>query len=151
MEEYETLISMLFEKDHSIAYQALLALEEDSERSGKGYQYMDTYVMLAKDPFSYRRARGLRLLACYAKWDVEHKLDAVIEEYLRCVEDEKPTCARQCIQYLPKIIDAKPEWTTRIRTYLKQVSICHHNDSMNKLLLTDIQKVLAFMDEKGAL
>lgn len=38
---------------------------------------------------SYIRTRGLTLIACNAKWDKDNKIDEIIDEYLKHIEDVK--------------------------------------------------------------
>lgn len=47
---------------------------------------------------SYIRTRGLTLIAYNAKWDEDNKIDKIIDEYLKRIEDVEPITARQCIR-----------------------------------------------------
>ena len=74
---------------------------------------------------SYIRTRGLRLIAYNAKWDIENKVNNIIDEWLKHIEDEKLITARQCIKdvvmiakYKPELIDVILEALENMRKYM---------------------------------
>lgn len=69
------------------------------------YPHMDKFIAMASSDNSYVRMRGLALIARNAKWDVDGKIDGIIDRYREHVTDEKPICARQCIKLLPPARD----------------------------------------------
>ena len=97
----EELLELLTSRNNSQAYQALKALEEMSAEGNCLYPHMDKFIAMASSGNSYVRMRGLALIARNAKWDVDGKIDGIIDRYLEHVTDEKPICARQCIKLLP--------------------------------------------------
>jgi hypothetical protein len=109
MENVTELIERLYSKDEKAAYEALQFLETESEKSNTVYKFFDRFVELIEDGNSYRRTRGLILIAANAKWDTEYKIDEIIDEYLKHILDEKPITSRQCIKVLPNIAKYKPE------------------------------------------
>ncbi len=78
------------------------------------------------------RTRRLTLIAYNAKWDKDNKIDEIIDEYLKHIEDVKPITARQCIKLLPMIAKNKPElkedivWALQKRIYLFMQTVCNH-------------------------
>lgn len=100
-EKVEELLEFLTSRNNSQAYQALKALEEMSAESNCLYPHMDKFIAMASSGNSYVRTRGLALIAHNAKWDVDDKIDGIIDGYLEHITDEKPICARQCIKLLP--------------------------------------------------
>ena len=109
IEKVEELLELLASRDNSQAYQALKALEEMSAESNCLYPHMDKFIAMASSGNSYVRTRGLALIAHNAKWDVDGKIDGIIDRYLEHITDEKPICARQCIKLLPLLAEAKRE------------------------------------------
>lgn len=91
---------------------------------------------------SYIRTRGLVLLACHAKWDVDYKIDELIDKFLRHITDVKPITARQCMKVLPILAKYKPELKDDIFSALYKADISIYDDSMQPLICKDIQKVL---------
>ena len=100
---------LLFDKNNSVAYKALQELQKESEKTDCVYPYMDRLSDMLGSDNSYIRTRGLTLLAHNAKWDKDHKIDEIIDKYLKHITDIKPLTARQCIKLLPVIAKDKPE------------------------------------------
>lgn len=142
-ESIETLFEQLFDKNNSTAYDALKALQKESERSDKVYPYMDKLGDMLDSESSYIRTRGLTLLAYNSKWDKDYKVDEVIDKYLKHICDIKPITARQCIKLLPIIAKNKPELKNDIVVALKNANISGYADSMRQLVYKDIQKAIA--------
>lgn len=142
-ESIETLFEQLFDKNNSTAYDALKALQKESERSDKVYPYMDKLGDMLDSDSSYIRTRGLTLLAYNSKWDKDYKVDEVIDKYLKHICDIKPITARQCIKLLPIIAKNKPELKNDIVAALKNANISGYADSMRQLVYKDIQKAIA--------
>lgn len=142
-ESIETLFEQLFDKNNSTAYDALKALQKESERSDKVYPYMDKLGDMLDSDSSYIRTRGLTLLAYNSKWDKDYKVDEVIDKYLKHITDVKPITARQCVKLLPIIAMNKPELKNDIVAALKNANISGYADSMRQLVYKDIQKAIA--------
>ncbi|MEA4912029.1 MAG: SufBD protein, partial [Oscillospiraceae bacterium] len=88
------------------------------------------------------RNRARYLIAANARWDREKRYDALLDELLRHITDEKPITARQCLQALPEVAAARPELIPRIRAALESADITSYRDSMCPLLQRDIQNAL---------
>ena len=65
------------------------------------------------------------MIAYNAKWDIENKVNNIIDEWLKHIEDEKPITARQCIKdvvmiakYKPELIDVILEALENMRKYM---------------------------------
>ena len=85
------------------------------------------------------RNRALTILAANAQWDDENRFDAVIENYLSHITDEKPITARQCIKALAQIGQAKPQYVPMILAALRSADLSKYKDSMRPLIEKDIQ------------
>lgn len=79
----EDNFALLFDKNNNIAYKALQELQKESEESDKVYCYMDKLADMMDSDNSYIRTRGLTLVAYNAKWDIDNKIDEIIDEYLK--------------------------------------------------------------------
>lgn len=132
---------LLFDKNNNIAYKALQELQKESEKTNCVYAYMDRLGDMLDSDNSYIRTRGLVLLAYNARWDIDNKIDEIIDEYLKHITD-KPITARQCIKLLPMIARDKPELRNDICSALQKADISFYDDSMQPLVYKDIQKVL---------
>ena len=141
-EKDEELLELLASRDNSQAYQALKALEEMSAESNCLYPHMDKFIAMASSGNSYVRTRGLALIAHNAKWDVDGKIDGIIDRYLERITDEKPICARQCIKLLPLLAEAKPALAPKIVSSLRDANVARYPDSMRPLVQKDIRDSL---------
>lgn len=136
------LINSLFDKNNTVACGAMKTLDEFSEQSDEVYRYMDTFTEMLKSGNSYVRNRGLILIAANAKWDMDFKIDEIIDDYLKHITDPKPITARQCIASLPKIAKSKPDLRADILKALKSADVSHYPDSMRSLVFKDIQNAM---------
>lgn len=141
-ERIEELLELLTSRDNSQAYQTLKALEEVSVESNCLYPHMDEFIAMTGSSNSYIRTRGLVLIARNAKWDVDDKIDGIIDGYLEHITDEKPICARQCIKLLPLLAEAKPTLAPKIVSALKNANVARYADSMRPLVQKDIRDSL---------
>jgi hypothetical protein len=142
MENITELIEKQYSKDDKAAYKALQLLEAESEKSNDVYKFFDRFVELIEDSNSYRRTRGIILIAVNAKWDTENKIDEIIDEYLKHILDEKPITSRQCIKVLPNIAKYKPELVEYITEALRKADTKIYKDSMQALVYKDIMSAL---------
>lgn len=111
---------------------------------------MDKFIEMERSGNSYIRTRGLVLIACNAKWDVDGKIDRMIDEYLEHVTDERPICVRQCIKLLPLIAEAKPALVSKIVSALRDVNVACYADSMRPLIQNDIRDSLLAIEGQGS-
>lgn len=133
---------LLLDKNNNVAYKALQLLQKENEERNCVYPYMDRLIDMLDSDNSYIRTRGLTLLAYNAKWDKDNKIDEIIDKYLKHITDIKPITARQCIKLLPIIAEYKPELKNDILSVLHKANISIYGDSMQSLVLKDIQKAL---------
>ena len=96
---------------------------------------------LLRHPKSLVRNRALTILASNAQWDTESRFDQLLPEYLSHITDEKPITARVCIQTLPELAQAKPQYIPAILRALEEAELSKYKDSMRPLIEKDIQEV----------
>jgi len=138
-------VNSLSEKDDTIRYHYFLLLQHRSKDFGDVYPYWDIFCEKLKSENSYQRSLGLMLIAANAKWDIDNKIDYVIDEYLSLVYDEKPITIRQCIQALSGIVPYKSHLNMKIANKLMSISISDIKATMQKLILIDILEALAMI------
>lgn len=134
---------MLFDKNNRVAYTALQRLQKESDETNSIYLYMDRLSDMLESDNSYIRTRGLTLIAYNTKWDINNKIDEIIDKFLKHITDYKPITARQCIKLLPMITKDKPELREDIILALQKADISIYSDSMQPLIYQDIQEALA--------
>lgn len=74
-----SLVEGLRSSDDKYAYQCLKQLEAESDQSLDVYPHFDTFAGMLDNPNSYVRTRGIVLIAASAKWDVDCKVDEIIQ------------------------------------------------------------------------
>ena len=136
------LIDGLRNRDNKYAYECLKQLEDRCNDANTVYPYFDIFVEMLDDPNSYIRTRGIVLIAANAKWDIDYKIDEIIDKYLKHIIDDKPITARQCIKVLPTIAKYKPDLTDCIYNALQSANLQRYKDSMRPLIHKDIQDAL---------
>ena len=81
------------------------------------------------------------------EWYVDNHFDAILDDYLAHITDEKPISARQCIKALAQVGLAKPQYIPKILLCLKNADLSKYKDSMRPLIekdITETEKVLKF-------
>ena len=146
MEEIEEAVERLFTGEAKAGCQALRALEAESEKSGAVYPYFDRFLDIMRDVNSYKRTRGLILIAANAKWDQSGRIEEILPEYITHITDEKPITARQCIKALPKIAKEKPALREGMVKALHEADLSKYKESMWHLVYEDIVNALDEME-----
>ncbi|MDP4094668.1 MAG: hypothetical protein Q8920_15090 [Bacillota bacterium] len=139
------IVEWLSEKNDKIRYQSFLLLQNRSIFFDDVYPYWNTFYNKLKSENSYQRSIGLILIADNVKWDIDNKFDAIIDEYLLLLNDEKPITVRQCIQSLCKIAHYKNQLHYKIANKIMAINILDLKETMRKLILLDILGVLAII------
>ena len=142
MKEIEEMIQRLYGTNANDAYAALKELLKRSEDENVVYPYLNEFAEMMESDNSYVRTRGLLLISANAKWDVDNKIDEVIDEYLKHIMDAKPITARQCIKAIPDIVKYKPDLKELIIEELRKANPYWYPDTMQPLVRKDIANVL---------
>ena len=144
--DVDACIARLTGKDAKDAYDFTRQIAEESAASDIWYPCFDCFAALLQHKNSLVRNRAIAILAANARWDQEGKFDALLDEFLSHVTDQKPITARQCAAALPEIAEAKPELIPRIRAALEHADLSRYPDSMRPLVLKDIIAALQAME-----
>ena len=136
-------VELLYSKNTNEGCGAMNALLAESKEEDKVYQYMDVFSKMLCHANSYVRNRGLLLIAANARWDMDYKIDEIIESYLLHVMDEKPITSRQCIKGIMEIAEWKPDLKRCMTDALKNADSFSYHESMGSLLAKDIAQALA--------
>lgn len=144
----ETMLAALTGKNDKYACELAGKIVEESRESEQWYDYFQDFVPLLRHPKSLVRNRALTILASNAQWDTENRFDQLLSEYLSHITDEKPITARVCIQTLPELAQAKPQYIPAILRALEEAELSKYKDSMRPLIEKDIQKVRRILSVK---
>ena len=134
----QELIAKLISKDDKYACAIADQIISESHDSDKWYEYFDSFASLLNHPKSLVRNRALNILAANAQWDSENRFEAILGAYLSHITDEKPITARQCIQALRYIGQAKPQYIPGIIACFRSADLSKYKDSMRPLIERDM-------------
>ena len=145
----QDIIAALTSKNDKYACAIADKIISESHDSDVWYEYFDDLALLLNYPKSLVRNRVLYILAANAQWDDENRFDAILDDYIAHVTDEKPITARQCIKALAQVGMAKPQYIPRILSCLHRADLSKYKDSMRPLIVKDIaetEKMLTASD-----
>ena len=134
----QEIISMLTAKDDKYACAIAEKIISESLDTDEWYEYFNTFASLLNHPKSLVRNRVLHILAANAQWDDENRFDAILNDFLAHVIDEKPITARQCIKALAQVGKAKPQYIPRIIDCFHSANLSVYRDSMRPLIERDM-------------
>lgn len=132
------ILIKLTSKDDKYAYAIADKIISESQDSDEWYEYFDDFASLLNHPKSLVRNRVLYILAANAQWDDENRFDAILDDYLAHIADEKPITARQCIKALAQVGKAKPQYIPRIIDCFHSANLSVYRDSMRPLIERDM-------------
>ena len=141
----QEIITKLTSKDDKYACAIADKIISESQDTDEWYEYFDAFASLLNHPKSLVRNRVLYILAANAQWDDENRFDAILEDYLAHITDEKPIAARQCIKTLVQVGMAKPQYIPRILSCFHDADLSKYKDSMRPLIerdMTETKKAL---------
>lgn len=144
----ETMLAALTGKNDKYACELTEKIIKESRESEEWYDYFQDFVPLLRHPKSLVRNRALTILASNAQWDTENRFDQLLSEYLSHITDEKPITARVCIQTLPELAQAKPQYIPAILRALEEAELSKYKDSMRPLIEKDIQEMKRILSAK---
>ena len=141
------IIAKLTAKDDKYACAIADKIISESQDTDEWYEYFDAFASLLNHPKSLVRNRVLYILAANAQWDDENRFDAILEDYLAHITDEKPITARQCIKALVQVGIAKPQYIPRILSCFHDADLSKYKDSMRPLIEKDMEETERLLTE----
>ena len=143
----QDIIAKLTAKDDKYACAIADKIISESQDTDEWYEYFDTFSSLLNHPKSLVRNRVLYILAANAQWDDENRFDAILEDYLAHITDEKPITARQCIKTLVQVGLAKPQYIPRILSCFHDADLSKYKNSMRPLIEKDMEETERLLTE----
>lgn len=134
----DSIIAKLTAKDDRYACAFADQIITESQQTDAWYEYFDDFASLLDYPKSLVRNRVLYILAANAQWDEENRFDSILPDFLAHITDEKPITARQCIQALAQVGQAKPQYIPMILSCLHGADLSKYKDSMRPLIERDM-------------
>ena len=146
----EAIIARLTSKDDKCACAFADQIISESRETDTWYAYLDVFASLLDDPKSLVRNRALHIPAANARWDEENRFDLIPPDFLAHITDEKPITARQCIQALVQVGQAKPQYIPTILSSLRRADLSKYKDSMRPLIERDIAETERVLTAPGS-
>ena len=143
----QEIITKLTSKDDKYSCAIADKIISESQDTDEWYEYFDAFASLLNHPKSLVRNRVLHILAANAQWDDENRFDAILEDYLAHITDEKPITARQCIKTLVQVGMAKPQYIPRILSCFHDADLSKYKDSMRPLIEKDMEETERLLTE----
>ncbi|MBQ7874709.1 MAG: SufBD protein [Oscillospiraceae bacterium] len=134
----QEIIAKLTAKDDKYACAIADKIISESQATDEWYEHFNTFATLLNHPKSFVRNRVLYILAANAQWDDENRFDAILDDYLAHVTDEKAITSRQCIKALAQVGKAKPQYIPRILGCFHSADLSKYKDSMRPLIEQDM-------------
>lgn len=144
--DIERMLAMMGGRATKENFAVLLELEQLSEQSNILYPHIREFIGMTGSEQYGIRVRGFRLLCKQARWDTEHIIDGNLDAVLEVLNDEKPTVVRQALAALHDVILYKKELHEAIRERVLAIDCFRYKDTMQGLILKDIQELLAAME-----
>ncbi len=141
----QEIIAKLTAKDDKYACAFADKIISESQDTDKWYECFDAFASLLNHPKSLVRNRVLHILAANIQWDDENHFDAILDDYLAHITDEKPITARQCIKVLAQVGKTKPQYIPKIIACFRSADLSKYKDSMRPLIekdMSETEKVL---------
>lgn len=145
--DIQNIVDGLVNGEHKYAYQCLKQLEDESNHSCDVYRFFDIFASMLDNTSSYTRSGGIILISANAKWDVDYKIDKIIDRFLKHISDDKPSTSRQCIKSLPLLVKYKPNLKDCVVNELYKANPLIYKESMHSLILNDIQNSLEIINK----
>ena len=146
----ENIAAKLTGKDDQYACALADKIISESLETDEWYECFDDFASLLDHPKSLVRNRAMHILAANAQWDEENRFDAVIDDFLAHITDEKPITARQCIKALAQVGQAKPQYIPQILSALHSADLSPYRDSMRPLIEKDIAETEKILTAGGS-
>ena len=118
----QEIVAKLTAKDDKYACAIADKIISESQDTDEWYEYFDEFALL-----------------------LNHRFDAILDDYIAHVTDDKPITARQCIKALAQVGMAKPQYIPRILSCFQEADLSKYKDSMRSLIerdMTETKKAL---------
>ena len=142
LEQAETrdlLVEGCFAKDETYRYNCVRVFFRALEQQpALFYPYWERFAGMVESPNGFYRSTAAQAIAFLAAVDEDRRLDAILEAYLRLLDDDKVMVARYFVQTIHLIPQARPDLREKVVACLLDVENTRHNQSRKSLLKADV-------------
>ncbi len=137
------LVEHAFDKDETLRYNCVRVLWRAIDREpALFYQYWDRFAPLIVSVNGFHRSSAAQFIALLSPVDTQCKLDAILDSYLRLLDDPKVMVTHYFIGTLDRICRARPDLQKRVVTALLSIDRSKHTQQHKDLVKADILAVL---------
>ncbi len=135
----DLLVEGCFAKNETYRYNCVRVFFRALEQQpGLFYPYWERFAEGISSPNGFYRSSSTQAIAFLTAVDEEHRLDSILEAYLRMLDDEKVMVARYFVQTIHLIPAARPDLREKVIACLLDVENTRHTESRKSLLKADI-------------
>src|SRR5512143_1374807 len=132
-----------FDQDETVRYNSIRVLWRAADRKPRlFYQYWDRFAAMITSPNGFHRSAAAQLIASLSAADEDCKLDRLLNDYMRLLDDPKVMVTHYFVETLDHICRARPDLQKRIVTALLNVDRSSHTQQHKDMLKADILAVL---------
>ncbi len=142
------LLEILCGKDKKETYEKFKNLLANATAENELYEHFDEIAVLLNNERSHVRLRSFVLLCAISSKDADNKIEGVIGDMLRVLDDDKPTVIRQCLSALISLIENKPQLCPAIIKKVNAIDCAKFKDSMRPLIAKDIFNLMKSTDKR---
>ena len=135
----DLLVDGCFAKDETYRYNCVRVFFRALEKEpALFYPYWERFVEGIGSPNGFYRSSSTQAIAFLTAVDKEHRLDSILDAYLRILDDDKVMVARYFVQTIHLLPQARPDLREKVIACLLGVENTRHNESRKSLLKADI-------------
>ncbi|MFZ5912117.1 MAG: hypothetical protein ACOYYU_19090 [Chloroflexota bacterium] len=135
----DLLVNGCFAQNETYRYNCVRVFFRALEKQpGLFYPYWERFAGRLDHPNGFFRSSSTQAIAFLAAVDKERRLDAILEAYLRMLDDEKIMVARYFAQTIHLVAEARPDLREQVIACLLDVDATHHTEDRKDLLKADL-------------
>ena len=135
----DLLVEGCFAKDETYRYNCVrLFFRALEKQPGLFYPCWERYAAMIASSNGFYRSTAAQAIAFFATADENRRLDAILDAYLRMLDDEKIMVARYFVQTIHLVAQARPDLHERVIACLLNVENTQHTQGRKSLLKADI-------------
>jgi hypothetical protein len=135
----DLLVEGCFAKDETYRYNCVRVFFRALEgQPALFYPYWEHFAGMIDSPNGFYRSTATQAIAYFTAVDENRRLDAILDDYLCMLDDDKIMVARYFVQTIHLLPEARPDLQEKVVACLLDVENTRHTESRKSLLKADI-------------
>lgn len=135
----DLLVEGCFAKDETYRYNCVRIFFRALEKQpALFYPYWNHFAGMIDSPNGFYRSTAAQAIAHLTAVDKDQRLDAILGDYLRTLDDDKIMVARYFVQTVHLLAESRPDLREKVLACLLDVENTRHTESRKSLLKADI-------------